>query len=515
MAILLQLDQISRAFSGVPALRDVSFSVEAGTLHALIGENGAGKSTLIKILSGALTADSGLLRLDGRRYQPRDPRDALRSGVTTLYQELNVLPSRSVLANLMLGQEPTRYGLIDGNRARAMAQHVLRQLQAETIPLDVPLHELPLGQRQVVAIARALLGDCRVLIMDEPTAALNSAEVEALFRVLAALKMRGVTLLYVSHRLDEIFQIADAVTVLRDGQHVRTVPLSATTPDELIADMLGRPLTGVFPPRQQQIGEVVLSVEHLGSERAFADVSFQLHAGEVLALAGLAGSGKPELGQALFGAWPIDSGQVRWFVQPEPLKPIVRSLTASARFESVVKHSLTPARAVAVGVGLVPEDRQTDSLLLDVAVQRNITLAILPRLAQRAGLLDRSGERQMAQRQANALQIKTPSLAAPVRVLSGGNQQKTALAKWLAAGARVLILLEPTQGIDVGVKFEIYNLIAQLARSGTAILLISSELSEVVGLAHRVLVMRGGKIAVEFAGEQAKAVSILRAAAGI
>jgi ABC-type sugar transport system ATPase subunit len=494
MAAFLQLDRISRAFSGVQALRDVSFSVEAGTLHALIGENGAGKSTLIKILSGALTADRGSLLLDHQRYQPRDPRDALRLGVTTLYQELNVLPSRSVLANLMLGHEPTRYGLIDRNRARVMAQRVLHQLQAETIPLDAPLHELPLGQRQFVAIARALLDDCRVLIMDEPTAALNGAEVAALFGVLTALKARGITLLYVSHRLDEIFQIADVVTVLRDGQHVRTVPLSATTPDELITDMLGRSLTGVFPPKQQQPGNVVLSVERLSSERAFADVSFQLHAGEVLALAGLAGSGKTELGQALFGAWPIDSGQVRWFDEPA---------------------SMTPAHAVAAGVGFMPEDRQTDSLLLDVTVQRNITLAILPRLAQHAGFLDRSSERQIAQHQADALQIKTASLAGPVRVLSGGNQQKTALAKWLAAGARVLILLEPTQGIDVGVKFEIYNLIAQLARSGTAILLISSELSEVVGLAHRVLVMRGGKIAVEFAGEQAEAASILRAAAGI
>jgi rhamnose transport system ATP-binding protein len=351
-----------------------------------------------------------------------------------------------------------------------------------------------LGEKQRVAIGKALLSDCRMLIMDEPTAALNSAEVEALFNVLAALKARGVTLMYVSHRLDEIFRIADAVTVLRDGQHVRTSPLSATTPDELIADMLGRPLTGVFPPRQQPTGEVVLSVDHLSSMRAFEDVSFQLHAGEVLAMTGLAGSGKAELGQALFGAWPIARGQVRWFDAQE---------------------SLTPAHAVAAGVGYMPEDRQAESLLLDTAVQRNITLAILPRLAQRWGLLDRSGERRTAQRQIETLQITTPALTAPVRVLSGGNQQKTALAKWLAAGTRALILLEPTQGIDVGVKFEIYDLIAQLARSGTAILLISSELPEVIGLAQRVLVMRRGKIAAEFSSEQADAAIILRAATGV
>jgi ribose transport system ATP-binding protein len=494
MTALLQLDRISRAFSGVPALRDVSFSIEAGTLHALVGENGAGKSTLIKILSGALPADRGTLRLDGQLYQPRDPRHALRSGLATIYQDLNLLPTRSVLANVVLGQEPTRRGFVDWPQARLAAQRALHQLNAESIPLDAPLHQLTLGQRQIIAIARALLSECRVLIMDEPTAALNSAEVEALFDVLAALKARGVTLLYVSHRLDEIFRIADAVTVLRDGQHVRTIARRDTTPDHLIADMLGRPLSGVFPPREPRAGEVVLSVEHLSSARAFDDVSFQLHAGEVLAITGLAGSGKTELGQALFGAWPIERGQVRWFDQ---------------------SGSLSPAQAVAAGVGFVPEDRQNESLLLDVSVQRNITLAVLPRLAQRWGFLDRSGEQRAAQQQAARLQIKTPSLASPVRVLSGGNQQKTALAKWLAAGARALILLEPTQGIDVGVKFELYALIAQLARSGTGILLISSELSEVAGLAQRAIVMRGGRIAAELAGDQIEAGALLRAAAGV
>lgn len=494
MAALLQLDRISRAFTGVQALHGVSFSIEAGTLHALIGENGAGKSTLIKILSGALPADSGTLLLDGQPYRPRDPREALHSGLATIYQELNLLPSRSVLANLMLGHEPTRRGFVDWKQARRMAQRVLQQLDAAELSLEVPLRELTLGQRQIVAVGHALLNDCRLLIMDEPTAALNSAEAEALFNVLATLKARGVTLLYVSHRLDEIFRMADSVTVLRDGQQVRTTAVRDTSPESLITDMLGRPLSGVFPPREAHVGEVVLSVEQLSSERAFDDVSFQLHVGEVLALTGLAGSGKTELGQALFGAWPIDHGQVRWFDQI---------------------GSLSTAQAVTAGVGFVPEDRQNESLLLDAPVRRNITLALLPRLAQRWGFLDRSGEQRTAEQQVELLQIKTPSLAAPVRVLSGGNQQKTALAKWLATGARALILLEPTQGIDVGVKFEIYAVIAQLARSGAAILLISSDLSEVAGLAQRALVMRGGKIVTELTGTALEEGALLRAATGV
>jgi ABC-type sugar transport system ATPase subunit len=332
------------------------------------------------------------------------------------------------------------------------------------------------------------------LIMDEPTAALDSAEVEALFKIMQTLKARGVTVLYVSHRLPEIFQIADVVTVLRDGQHIRTTPLDQTTPTELIADMLGRPLHRVFPPRRSQLGEVVLSVEHASAARAFEDVSFQLHAGEVLAITGLAGSGKTELGQALFGAYPLDWGAIRWV--------------------DAAEH-ITPVKAVAAGIGLVPEDRKAEGLLFDEPVQRNVTLAALARLVNRWGVLDRSGEQQTAQLQADALHIRAASLSAPVRTLSGGNQQKTVLAKWLAIGARALILLEPTQGIDVGVKVEIYELIARLARADAAIVLVSAELSEVAGLAQHVLVLRAGRVVAELRDEEIEAVAILRAATGV
>jgi rhamnose transport system ATP-binding protein len=362
------------------------------------------------------------------------------------------------------------------------------------LPLDALIEQLPLSEKQLVAIAKTLLGECRLLIMDEPTAALNSAEAEALFKVMQTLKARGVTVIYVSHRLAEIFQIADVVTVLRDGQHIRTTPLAQTTPAELIADMLGRSVQNVFPRQHPQIGEVVLSVEQASAARTFDDVSFQLRAGEVLAITGLAGSGKTELGQALFGAWPLDRGVIRWF--------------------DATGH-LTPAYAVAAGVGFVPEDRKAEGLLFDEPVQRNVTLAALTKLVKRWGVIDRSGEQQTAQRQADALHIKVPSLSAPVRVLSGGNQQKTVLAKWLAIGARALILLEPTQGIDVGVKVEIYELIAQLAQTGTAIVLVSADWPEVVGLAQRVLVLRGGRLVAELSHTQVEATVILRAAAGV
>jgi len=351
-----------------------------------------------------------------------------------------------------------------------------------------------LSEKQIVAIAKALLGNCRLLIMDEPTAALSSSEAAALFNVMRTLKARGVTLIYVSHRLAEIFQVADRVTVLRDGQHIGTTSLDATTPDELIGDMLGRPLQSIFPLRHRQLGEIVLSVEHVSAARAFNDVSFQLRAGEVLAITGLAGSGKTELGRALFGAWPIDRGQIRWFG---------------------VADSATPARAVAAGIGCVPEDRREEGLLIDEPVRRNISLVALPRLAKRWGMLNRSGEWRTAQHQAETLHIKAPSLSAPVQILSGGNQQKAVLAKWLAIGARALILLEPTQGIDVGMKVELYELIAQLAQAGTAIVLISADLPEVIGLAHRVLVLRSGRLVAEWADTQATAAAIVRAATGV
>ncbi len=493
MATILDLHDISRSFPGVRALEDVSFSVAGGTVHALVGENGAGKSTLIKILSGALEPDAGSMVFADRPYRPRNPRDAIRAGVSTIYQELNLLPLRSVAANITLGKEPSNGGLLDRVAAQTQARGALDLLRAAHIPLDAPVERLKVSEKQIVEIAKALLDKSRLLIMDEPTAALNSAESEALFEIIAALKAKGVTILYVSHRLQEIFRLADAVSVLRDGRHIRTAPIGEVTPDALIADMIGRKLEGVFPPRNRDRGEVVLSVARLASPGAFENVTFELRAGEVLAITGLTGSGKTELGKALFGDGAISAGRARLFDQ--------------------VGH-FDPARALAAGMGYLPEDRKVEGVLAEVAVRRNLALAILPKLARHLGVIDRTAERRTAQQQVDALDIKTPSLDQLVRNLSGGNQQKVALGKWLACGARLLILMEPTQGIDVGVKFEIYELIARLSREGVAILLISSELPEILGLAHRILVMRGGRIVAELDGERTDSETILRYALG-
>ena len=493
MAAILQLDRICRAFAGIPALVDVSLAIETGAVHALVGANGAGKSTLIKILSGVLPPDAGRIWLDGRPYAPHDPREARRAGLATIYQEVNLLLHRSVLDNLIVGQEPRNRGMIDRRQATAAAQRVFDQLGCGQLPLQAPVAELPLSAKQQVLIAKALLNECRLLIMDEPTAALNRTETAALFQVLVTLKARGVTVIYVSHRLDEVFQIADAITVLRDGQLIATAPRGALTPDQVITQMLGRSVQQVFPPRGTPRTEVILSAERLSSGRAFQNVSFEVRAGEVLALTGLAGAGQLELGQALFGAWPIEQGQVRWFDQA---------------------GRVTPQRAARWGVGYLPEDRQAEGLLQDLPVQRNITLAILPRLSNRWGILSRSGERQTAQRQIDLLQIKASSLQTPARTLSGGNQQKVALAKWLAHAARALILIEPTQGIDVGVKFDLYDWIAQASRAGTAVILVSADFAEVAGLAQRVLVLRDGRLAAELRGAEIEAGRVLRAAIG-
>jgi len=470
---ILTLRDISRSFPGVKALDGVSFGVAPGEVHALVGSNGAGKSTLMKILSGALTADSGQITFANKAYTPGDPSQAIRAGVSTIYQELNLLPTRSVISNINVGKEPNRLGLLDEKSAREKAAKVLAQLNATHISLNAMVGDLKVGEKQIVEIAKALTNECKLLIMDEPTAALNDAESEALFNNIADLKKHGVTILYVSHRLKEIFRLADTVTVLRDGKHVRTTLVSQVTPDSLINDMIGRKIVGIFPSKNQDLGEEVLRIEDLSSADILKDISFNLRRGEVVAITGLAGSGKVELGKALIGDWPIDSGQV--YLHGDQYKP-------------------NPSRAKTARFGYMPEDRKKEGVLEELPVRRNISLPSLRELSRILGFIQFDQETVMAQRQVDGLDIRTPSLAQLVRNLSGGNQQKVSLAKWLATGSQILLLVEPTQGIDVGVKFEIYKLIHTLSMQGVAIILVSSEISEIIGLAHRIVILFNGQV---------------------
>ena len=469
----LVLKDISRAFPGVQALDGVSFSVMPGEVHALVGSNGAGKSTLMKILSGALAADLGQITFENKAYAPKDPSAAIRLGVSTIYQELNLLPTRTVISNIYAGKEPNRLGFLDEKSARDMAGNVLASLKASHIPLDAMVGDLKVSEKQAVEIAKALTNQCKLLIMDEPTAALNEAESEALFNTIAELKNQGVTILYVSHRLKEIFRLADIVTILRDGKHVRTAPVSQVTPDSLINDMIGRKIVGVFPSKNRELGEEVLRLEAINSSDILKEISFNVRRGEVLAITGLAGSGKVELVKALIGDWPIDSGQVYLYGE---------------------KYHPDPSRAKNNRLGYMPEDRKKEGVLEELPVRRNISLPSLPGLARFLGFIQFNQEAAMAQRQVDGLDIRTPSLEQLVRNLSGGNQQKVSLAKWLATGSQILLLVEPTQGIDVGVKFEIYKLIHTLSSQGVAIILVSSEISEIIGLAHRIVILFNGQV---------------------
>jgi ABC-type sugar transport system ATPase subunit len=491
----LQIRALSKTYPGVEALKSVSFDVLPGTVHALVGENGAGKSTLIKILAGAVQPElGGQMLIEGQPYAPRHPRDALDASVATIYQIMNLMPDRTVMHNVLLGKEPRRGGLLDSRAGRERTQAILESLNAAFLSPDRLVATLKVGEKQIVEIAKAMVNQSKLLIMDEPTAALNQAEATALFENIRALRASGVTILYVSHRLNEIFELADAVTVLRDGGHISTRPIGEVSRDRLVEDMIGRKLDSVFPKKSSHPGAEICRVEGLSSGDALHDVSFSLHRGEVLAVAGLSGSGKADLGQALFGALPIDQGRI--FIEGRPYHP-------------------SPRRAIRERMILLPEDRKADGVLQELSIRRNLSLSVLQsRVANPLGVLRRGAEQQVAQEQVDVLEIKTPSIEENVYHLSGGNQQKVALGRCLAVHPEIFILMEPTQGIDVGVKFEIYQFIVEQVRQDKAVLLISSELPEILGLAHRVLVMHEGRIVAELDGEQTTQEEILQHALG-
>jgi ribose transport system ATP-binding protein len=475
------------------ALDGVDLEVRRGEVHVLLGENGAGKSTLMKVLSGALRADAGRVWLDGREVEIASPRHARALGVAIIYQELTLVPGLSAAENVFLGREPRRLpGVVDHARMRADAGRLLERLGA-AFPAATPVGALGLAQRQLVEIAKALSLDARVLVMDEPTSALSEPETRALFAVIRALAARGVAVVYISHRLDEIFEIGDRVTVLRDGRHVATHALRAVDRRRLVREMADRDVEAPAPRASGRRGDELLRVEGLSRRGVLHDVSLAVHAGEIVGLAGLLGAGRTELARAVFG---LD--------RPERGRILVRGRARRIR---------SPRDAIRAGIGLAPEDRKGSGLVLGRSVRDNIALAVLARLS-RLGVVRRAAERALAERYVRELRIRTPGVEQPVLHLSGGNQQKVVLAKWLACRVDVLFLDEPTRGIDVVAKEELYQLVGRLAAEGVGIVLISSELPELVGLCDRVLVLRRGRVAGEFARGEATQERILACAAG-
>jgi rhamnose transport system ATP-binding protein len=491
---LLRLTGIGKSFSGVRALDSVSFDLNAGEVHALVGENGAGKSTLIKVITGAHRPDEGTIEVLGRVVEENDPVRSRDLGIAAIYQQPALFPDLTVAENIALGLEPGGpWRRIRWGDRRRRARQLLDRIGAAIDP-DIEVRRLTMPEQQLVEIARALGADARILIMDEPTASLGEQEVEHLFGVVRELKGHGVGTIYISHRLEELPQVADRVTALRDGRLVGTRPMAEVDRSELIRMMVGRSLSAVFPKVEVEPGEVVLEAEGIGCrESGVRDVSLSVRSGEILGLAGLVGAGRTEVARILFGLTPADSGTIR-------------VLGKAVAIDS-------PGDAVALGIGYVPEDRRRYGIIPPMSVADNATLATLGAISS-GGLLDRDRARSLASAMTAKMGVKTPSIDTPVGDLSGGNQQKVALARWLATDPRVLILDEPTQGIDVGAKAEIHRLMGELARKGLAIIMISSELPEILGMSDRIAVMCGGRIVGTLDRDRATQEEVLHLALG-
>jgi ABC-type sugar transport system ATPase subunit len=478
---MLKLTGISKGFTGVQALSSIDFDVRAGEIHALVGENGAGKSTTIKIIAGAYKPDSGQIEFDGRPVHWVRPADAKAAGIHVIYQEFVLFPHLTVAENIFLGHERRgAFGMIDHARTRKDAADLLHKLGVDIDP-DKLVSELTVADQQMVEISKALVHKVKLLILDEPTAVISGREAELLFARLAALKAEGVAIVYVSHRLEEIFQIADRVTVFKDGQHVVTTDIGKVDRHRLISHMVGRDLRDVFPAKRQSgaPGKVVLKAENVSVEGRVRNAGIELRAGEITALAGMVGSGRTELAMGIFGGLPISSGSVT--IDGEQLA------------------GLTPAAAIRKGLGFVTEDRKGQGLAMQLDVAANISAANLSEVTS-GGLLDRSREHAIARQEIDNYRIACRGPGTPVALMSGGNQQKVIVARWARTSRKVLILDEPTRGVDVGAKTEIYRIMRGLADSGIAILMISSELPEVVGMADKVVVMREGAISGELSG---------------
>ncbi|MGO2830668.1 sugar ABC transporter ATP-binding protein [Corynebacterium casei] len=472
---VLQLANVSKSFGPVNVIKDVSLSVRRGQVQALLGENGAGKSTLIKMIAGVHAPDSGKILIDGTEVTIASTNDSEAYGIATIHQELNLVPTLSVAENIMLGRTPKRFGLVNYKHLNAQAQAALNLIGLD-VPLKQKVGELGIAKQQLIEIAKALSMNARILILDEPTAALTGKEVDALFAILDELKAKGVAMVFISHHLDELARIADTISILRDGEFVAEVPAS-TDEDTLVQHMVGRAIEDQYPRGVvPETGAPLLEVNSLSSSGSFNDVSFTVHAGEVVGLAGLVGAGRTEVVRAIAGADKYDSGQV--LVSGKKLK--------AGDIQGAIR----------AGVGHIPEDRKGQALVLDGTVNENLGYATLGATAK-AGLADRSGQKRRAQEVAEKLRIRMANIDQPIRNLSGGNQQKAVFGRWVLAQSNVLLLDEPTRGVDVGAKVEIYNIINEITANGGAVLMVSSDLPEVLGMSDRILVMSGGQLSGE------------------
>jgi ribose transport system ATP-binding protein len=486
---------IGKSFPGVRALSNVSLTLYAGEVLALVGENGAGKSTLMKILAGAQRADSGTIAIDGHEVSIGSPHDAERLGIGMIYQEFNLVPQLSALHNIVLGNEPIRNGMLDEAAARERAQAVLQELGID-LPLDRTPARLSVAQQQLIEIVKALSKHARIIVMDEPTAALTDREIDALFTIVAHLKAAGTGVIYISHRMEELPKIADRITVLRDGSVVETRPAAEFPTNDVIRAMVGRPLDAHFPALDpvRADAKVVLDVRDLVRHPGVNGVSFNVHEGEIVGLAGLIGAGRTEIVRAIAGADVPDAGSIAI----DGTRSIIRS----------------PHDSIAAGIAFITEDRKGQGLVLGMSVRENITLAHLAQFVNREHLISIKREEETAERMIGELRVRTPSPEQLVRNLSGGNQQKVVLAKWLLGKARVFLFDEPTRGIDIGAKTEIYALMKTLLENGAAIVMVSSELPEVLGMSHRILAIRDGRIVREFTRDDVTPEAVIAAATG-
>jgi len=491
---LLEMRGISKFYPGVIALNDVRFDLLPGEVHALCGENGAGKSTLMKILAGAETKDRGEVLIKGQPVEIRSPQDAMERGINIIYQEFNLVPHLSAAENIYLGREPGAAvpGFINFKKLYGDAQAVMDSLGV-AVDVRSEVSRLSVAQQQMVEIAKATSRNSAIIAMDEPSATLTDHELKNLFELIKGLRNRGVGVIYISHRMEEIFSICDRVTVFRDGQYVATKRIQDTDRDDVIRMMVGRELKEVIPKRPAPIGEPVLEVRNLTRKGVFENISFTVHRGEVVGIGGLVGAGRTEVARAIFGADPIDSGEIL--------------------VNGKLVHPRSPREAIELGIGLVPEDRKSLGLILNMAVRENTTLANLDLLSV-LGFVNRKKEREVSEKYVKELRVRTPSIEQEVKNLSGGNQQKVVLAKWLFTDSQLLIFDEPTRGIDVGAKIEIYELMNELVAKGAGMIMISSELPELLGMSDRILVMHEGRITGELSREEATQEKAMQLATG-